>query len=124
MIIKLAPAVIIGALLSFPVAVYSADTAKQIVKDSVITTKIKAEQAKDKLVRAMKIHVETDNSGMVVLSGNARSQAEIDRAVEIAKGVQGVTSVQNNMTLGAAPAETTRTTGDTSMARPPRADRN
>ena len=103
----LASAAAIGALLALPLAGHAADTPGQIVKDSVITTKIKSAQAADKTVSALKINVETDHSGKVVLTGKAKSQAEIDRAVEIAKGVQGVTSVQNNLTLDAT-ATTTR----------------
>ena len=99
---------ILAAALSMPVVGFSADTPKQIVKDSVITTKIKTEMAKDKQVSALRIEVETDHSGMVQLTGNAKSQAEADKAVEIAKGVKGVTSVQNNIKVGAAPASGTK----------------
>ncbi len=95
---KLVTALLAAALL-LPVAGYTADTPKQIVKDSVITTKIKSEYAKDKMVSALRIEVETDHSGMVVLTGNAKSQGEADKAVEIAKGVKGVTSVQNNIKI-------------------------
>ncbi|GBG14951.1 transporter [Novimethylophilus kurashikiensis] len=96
----------ISALL-VPVAGYSADTdnhesAKTFVKDSVITTKIKAKFAKDKGVSAMHIKVDTDSAGVVQLSGKAKSQAEIDRAVELAKSVEGVTSVDNRITLDMA----------------------
>lgn len=100
---------LISALL-VPVAGYSADTdsssggssAKTFVKDSVITTKIKAKFAKDKGVSAMHIKVDTDSAGVVQLSGKAKSQAEIDRAVEIARSVEGVTSVDNRITLDMA----------------------
>ena len=100
---KLATALIASALL-LPLTGYSADSPKEIVKDSAITTQIKAAYAKDKEVSAMKIHVETDHSGMVQLTGNAKSQAEADKAVQLAKGVKGVTSVQNNIKVGSAPA--------------------
>ncbi len=93
---RLATAIIAGALM-LPVAGYAADTPKQIVKDSVITTKIKAAMAKDKEVSALRIEVETDHSGQVQLTGTAKSQAEADKAVAIAKGVQGVTSVENKI---------------------------
>jgi osmotically-inducible protein OsmY len=101
MSMKFATALIAAALL-LPVSGYAADSPKTIVKDSVITAKIKTEYAKDKQVSALKIEVETDHSGMVKLTGNAKSQAEADKAVEIAKGVQGVTSVQNNIKVGGA----------------------
>ena len=69
------------------------------MNDSVITTEIKTEMAKDKQVSAMKIDVETDYSGVVKLGGTAKSQAEAAKAVKIAKSVKGVTSVQNNIRI-------------------------
>lgn len=74
---------------------------KEFVKDSVITTKIKAEMTKDKQVSALHVKVDTDNNGVVQLSGSAKSQAEIDRAVTIAQGVKGVTSVKNDIQIQA-----------------------
>jgi hyperosmotically inducible protein len=65
----------------------------------VITTKIKAELAEEKLSSLVRINVDTDNKGMVVLSGNAANQLAIDRAVKIAHGVKGVTSVQNDIKI-------------------------
>ena len=62
----------------------------------MITTKIKAEFAKDKLVSAMKIHVDTDN-GVVTLGGTAKSKAEADQADTLAKNITGVTSVRNDI---------------------------
>ena len=102
---RLAAAVIASALL-LPIAGYTADSPKEFINDSVITTKIKTEMAKDKQVSAMKIVVQTDQSGVVKLSGTAKSQAEADKAVEIAKSVKGVTSVQNNIEIaqGGQPA--------------------
>ena len=89
------------AMLALPVASYAADSdsAKTVVKDSVITTKVKAEFAKDKLVSATHIKVETDHAGVVQLSGTAKSQAEADQAVTLAKAVKGVSSVTNNITV-------------------------
>jgi hyperosmotically inducible protein len=49
----------------------------------------------------VRISVDTDAKGMVVLSGNAANQAAIDRAVAIARGVKGVASVQNNIQIKA-----------------------
>ena len=102
---KLATTLIIGALLA-PAAVYAAEKSttqnvKEAVADSVITTKIKAEFAKDKEVSALKIHVDTDDKGVVTLSGNAKSSAEADKAVMIAKNTKGVVSVNNNIKVQA-----------------------
>jgi hyperosmotically inducible protein len=73
------------------------EKAKEAISDSVITTKIKAEMAKDKQVSALHIKVETDANGMVQLSGNAKSKAEADKAVALAKGVKGVKDVDNKI---------------------------
>jgi hyperosmotically inducible protein len=67
------------------------------VKDSVITTKIKAKYAEDKLVSASHIHVDTDDKGKVQLTGTARSKAERAKAAEIAKSIEGVVSVDNRI---------------------------
>ena len=75
--------------------------AKEAVSDAVITTKVKAELAKEKDVSATRIHVDTDN-GVVKLSGTARSRQEADRAASIAQGTKGVVSVDNNIQVASA----------------------
>jgi len=93
---------VLGATLT-PLAAHAADadkdrsSPKEFVKDSVITAKIKAAMAKDREVSATSIKVDTDAHGVVQLSGTAKSRAEADKAVSIAKSVQGVTSVQDNI---------------------------
>ena len=67
------------------------------VKDSVITTKIKAKLAAEKMSSLARIRVDTDANGMVVMSGSARTQEAIDKAESIARGVEGVVSVQNDI---------------------------
>jgi osmotically-inducible protein OsmY len=68
--------------------------------DALITTKIKAEHAKDKDVSATKISVDTTN-GVVTLGGTAKSKAEADKAVMLAKNVKDVKSVKNNIKIEA-----------------------
>jgi hyperosmotically inducible protein len=91
-----------GALLS-PIFVSAADgdtdrtSPKAFVKDSVITTKIKAQLAEEKLSSLVRISVDTDAQGMVYLSGTAASQTAVDKAVSIARGVKGVNSVQSTI---------------------------
>ena len=111
---RLASVAAVAALFALPLAGHAQQSAGTIMKDSAITAKIKAEQAADSTVRATSINVETDNAGVVTLSGSARSQAEIDRAVQLAKGVQGVTRVTNNMTLAGGTAGTMGTTPSSS----------
>jgi hyperosmotically inducible protein len=72
----------------------------QYVDDTTITTKVKADFVADKTVDATDIKVET-YKGTVQLSGFAKSQAEINRAVQIARNVTGVQSVKNDILLKA-----------------------
>lgn len=65
---------------------------EQPLDDTMITTKVKAEMLAAKDVAGMKINVETVN-GVVSLSGDVHSQAEADRAAEVARRVKGVTRV-------------------------------
>ena len=94
---------LVAGALMLPIAGYTADSdsdrssPKVFVKDSVITTKIKAELAKQKLSTLVHIKVDTDKKGSVSLSGTARSQDAVDKVVSIAQGVKGVTSVENNI---------------------------
>jgi hyperosmotically inducible periplasmic protein len=84
---------------SAPKASSDRSSPKAVVKDSVITAKIKAEMAKDRQVSAMNIKVDTNNSGVVTLSGKARSRDEADKAVLIARSVEGVASVENRIEI-------------------------
>jgi osmotically-inducible protein OsmY len=68
----------------------------EYVDDSVITAKVKAEIFKDDSLNSSEINVETFK-GVVQLSGFVNSQADIDKAVEVARTVKGVTSVKNDM---------------------------
>lgn len=66
------------------------------VKDSYITTKVKAELAADHDTKAREIHVATVN-GIVTLRGVAASSAEKDRAEQDAMKVKGVREVRNEI---------------------------
>jgi hyperosmotically inducible protein len=79
----------------------SSSSAREAISDSAITTKVKAELAKEKNVSATHIKVETDN-GVVKLSGTARSQQEADRAAQLARDTKGVVSVNNNIQVASA----------------------
>jgi hyperosmotically inducible periplasmic protein len=70
----------------------------QPVKDSYITTKVKAELAKDKGTSATGIHV-TTKDGVVMLDGAVDSVAEKELAEKDAKKVKGVVSVHNGLTV-------------------------
>jgi hyperosmotically inducible protein len=66
------------------------------IKDSYITTKVKAELAADHDTSAFDIHVTTVN-GIVTLSGVVRSNAEKDRAKRDAMRIDGVREVHNRI---------------------------
>ena len=68
------------------------------IDDSAITTKVKSALLADADVKSFDIKVET-RKGEVQLSGFVDNQAQIDRAVAVAKGVEGVKSVDNKMSL-------------------------
>ena len=70
----------------------------EYLDDSAITAKVKSAFVADQQVSALAIKVETFK-GVVRLSGSARSQQEIDRAVEVTRNVKGVTSVENNIQI-------------------------
>lgn len=103
---RLATTLVIGTLI-LPVTGYAADTqsvkesVRENISDTVITTKIKAEYAKDKDVSMLKISVDTDDKGVVTLSGNAKSLAEAEKAVKIARDTKGVISVKNEIKVQA-----------------------
>jgi osmotically-inducible protein OsmY len=68
----------------------------EYVDDSWITSKVKSEMIADKTVHASNITVNT-TKGVVTLSGTAANVQESTKAVEIARSVKGVTSVENNI---------------------------
>lgn len=70
----------------------------QPVKDTYITTKVKAELAKDKGTDATDIHV-TTKDGVVMLDGIVASAAEKELAERDAKKVKGVLGVHNGLTV-------------------------
>lgn len=70
----------------------------EYIDDSYITTKVKAAILGESTLKSTEINVETFK-GEVQLSGFVNSQADINKAVEIARGVKGVKSVNNDMRL-------------------------
>jgi hyperosmotically inducible periplasmic protein len=89
-----------GSMLAAAVAVCLTMACAQ--PDSVITGKVKAEMAVDPTVKAVQIEVSTSN-GVVTLTGNLDSQAEKDRALEIARSAGGVTNVVDMLAVRTSP---------------------
>ncbi len=75
------------------------DGSHHFVKDSVITTKVKAKLAAKHLSTLTSIKVDTDENGVVWLSGRAPTQDAIDLASMIAKSTEGVTAVHNDVAI-------------------------
>ena len=95
---------LISGVLMLPAVGFGAEgenraKAREFVKDSLITTKVKAEMAKEKPSTLVKVSVDTDKSGIVVLSGTAKTQADKERAESIARSVKGVAIVENNIEI-------------------------
>jgi hyperosmotically inducible protein len=69
------------------------------VKDSVITTKIKAKLAADHPGSMKHIQVDTDKDGVVWLTGTANTLDEINQAVTTARNTAGVKSVWTDIKI-------------------------
>jgi len=74
------------------------ESTAEYVTDTWITTKVKAVLADDPLVKATEVNVETFK-GDVQLSGFVSSRNAMDQAERLTRGVQGVTSVKNDMRI-------------------------
>lgn len=72
------------------------DAAGAKLKDATISTSVKAELVKDSSLSALQIDVDTTN-GIVSLHGTAPSSVARERATELAKKVDGVFSVDNQL---------------------------
>lgn len=68
------------------------------IDDSVVTTKVKSALFADPEVKSFDIKVET-RKGVVQLSGFVDNQTRVERALDIARRVEGVKSVENHMTF-------------------------
>jgi hyperosmotically inducible protein len=70
----------------------------EYIDDTWITTKVKAEILKEPTLKVTQINVETYKN-VVQLSGFVDSNESMTKAVAIARSVQGVSSVKNDMRL-------------------------
>lgn len=76
----------------------AADKTGEAIGDAAITGKVKSALIADPDVKALQIDVDTKDN-VVTLNGTADTQAHADKAVSIAKGIDGVKSVENNLTV-------------------------
>jgi hyperosmotically inducible protein len=75
------------------------DKAGDKMKDATITTAVNAELARDSELSALRINVDTAD-GRVVLRGTAPNDASRQRATSLASRVDGVVSVDNQLSVG------------------------
>ena len=89
-----------AALITLPgcAVVRGQETVGAYVDDATITTQVKAKMIDNKQVDAGAIKVETLN-GTVMLSGFAKNETERATAEGIAKNVNGVKSVKNQIAI-------------------------
>lgn len=69
------------------------------IADSGITAKIKTKLAAEHLKSFSRIKVDTDDKGVVWLSGSAHTQHQVDKAGQIARDTEGVRVVKNNIVV-------------------------
>lgn len=71
------------------------------IDDTVITASVRSALMADPVVKSFDLQVET-RKGSVQLGGFVETQAQIDQAMALVRGVPGVTGVANGVTLKAA----------------------
>lgn len=76
----------------------AATTVGNKIDDGIISGKVKAALLNDVDVKSLDVAVET-RKGEVQLSGYVDNQAQIDRAIQVAGGVEGVSGVNNQMSI-------------------------
>ena len=64
--------------------------------DAAINAKVKTALAADEMVKAFNIDTDTVR-GVVTLNGNVKSSAEKAQAIRIARGIDGVVEVRDNL---------------------------
>lgn len=72
------------------------ESASEYVSDAVVTARVKAAIVNDPVLKATEINVET-YKGTVQLSGFVKDKQAIAKASDVARGVNGVTSVKNDL---------------------------
>ncbi|HEU4851646.1 MAG TPA: BON domain-containing protein [Telluria sp.] len=72
----------------------AAEKTGKALADTAVTAKVKGALLAEEALKSLGIHVETEK-GTVMLSGFVNSKQEADRAVQVAKGVEGVNKVES-----------------------------
>jgi osmotically-inducible protein OsmY len=77
-----------------------AQTSGRLLTDGGLTAQVKTALLADKTVPGTRIDVDTAG-GVVTLTGQLENDAQIERALAIARGVEGVQRVENRLTATA-----------------------
>lgn len=96
----LAATLSVAALITLPgcAVMRGQETVGSYIDDATITTQVKAKMVENKNVDAGAIKVETLN-GTVLLSGFAKNESERSAAERVARDVNGVKSVKNQLVI-------------------------
>jgi len=78
----------------------AAEETGETVTDASITAAVKMKMADDELVKARNIDVDT-NEGVVTLNGTVGSKAEEQKAIDLARTIDGVKNVVSNLQISA-----------------------
>ncbi len=76
----------------------AATTVGNKIDDGIVTAKVKTALLADAYVKSLDIAVLT-RKGEVQLSGFVDNQSQIDRAIEVANGIEGARSISNEMSI-------------------------
>ncbi len=77
------------------------ETAGETIDDTVLTSKIKAKLADEKLLNTTRVSVKTER-GVVYLTGAVATSEERSKVVQIAKNVKGVREVVDHLEIRAS----------------------
>jgi osmotically-inducible protein OsmY len=87
---------LVAVVLAAIVTAACGKTVGETIDDTAITTRVKTAMLNDPDVGGLRIDVDTFK-GVVTLSGRVKSQTEKDRAMTLARQVDGVTEVKDAM---------------------------
>ncbi len=89
-----------SATVSHPVVEHHSSPARS-ASDAWITTKVKTKFLAEDMLDKSDLHVDTDDRGVVTLTGTVPSETARNRAVEIARTTEGVRQVVDKVVVGA-----------------------
>ena len=78
--------------------VQGSKTPSNYASDVELTSKVKADLLENGQVDGLDVNVDA-NDGKITLSGWASTQAEMERAAQVARQTEGVKSVKNNIQI-------------------------